>query len=102
MVEPPDLPALRSLLIVCVAWACFNQGLVFLFSFGPGFLVGRGLPRLDAAFITSLPLWIAILSIPVGTLLILLVLAIIAGVIAAIGPARRASRLDVLEALAYE
>jgi putative ABC transport system permease protein len=32
----------------------------------------------------------------------LLVLAVIAGVIAAIGPARRASRLDVLEALAYE
>ena len=32
----------------------------------------------------------------------LLVLAAIAGVLAAIGPARRASRLDVLEALAYE
>jgi len=29
-------------------------------------------------------------------------LAAIAGVIAAIGPARRAARLDVLEALAYE
>jgi putative ABC transport system permease protein len=43
-----------------------------------------------------------ILSIPVGTLIVLLVLAVIAGVIAAIGPARRASRLDVLEALAYE
>jgi putative ABC transport system permease protein len=42
------------------------------------------------------------LSIPWGTLLILLVLAAIAGVLAAIGPARRASRLDVLEALAYE
>ena len=42
------------------------------------------------------------LSIPVGTLLVLLVLAMVAGVIAAIGPARRASRLDVLEALAYE
>ena len=42
------------------------------------------------------------LSIPVGTLIALLVLAIIAGVVAAIGPARRASRLDVLEALAYE
>jgi putative ABC transport system permease protein len=42
------------------------------------------------------------LSIPVGTLLVLLVLAMIAGVVAAIGPARRASRLDVLEALAYE
>jgi putative ABC transport system permease protein len=43
-----------------------------------------------------------ILSIPVGTLIGLLVLALVAGVVAAIGPARRASRLDVLEALAYE
>ena len=43
-----------------------------------------------------------ILSIPVGTLIVLLLLAIVAGVLAAIGPARRASRLDVLEALAYE
>jgi putative ABC transport system permease protein len=42
------------------------------------------------------------LKFPVATLLILLVLAAIAGVLAAIGPARRASRLDVLEALAYE
>ena len=42
------------------------------------------------------------LSYPVLTLVVLLVLAAIAGVIAAIGPARRASRLDVLEALAYE
>jgi putative ABC transport system permease protein len=42
------------------------------------------------------------LKFPVGTLLILLVLAAVAGVLAAIGPARRASRLDVLEALAYE
>jgi putative ABC transport system permease protein len=42
------------------------------------------------------------LSIPVGTLILMLVLAMVAGVIAAIGPARRASRLDVLEALAYE
>jgi putative ABC transport system permease protein len=42
------------------------------------------------------------LSYPVGTLLVLLVLAALAGVIAAIGPARRASRLDVLRALAYE
>ena len=38
-----------------------------------------------------------VLAIPVGTLL-----AIVAGVLAAIGPARRASRLNVLEALAYE
>jgi len=42
------------------------------------------------------------LSYPVATLILLLVLAAIAGVVAAIGPARRASRLDVLQALAYE
>ncbi|MGH2984378.1 MAG: ABC transporter permease [Solirubrobacterales bacterium] len=42
------------------------------------------------------------LTIPVPTLLLLLVLAAIAGVLAAIGPARRAARLDVLQALAYE
>jgi putative ABC transport system permease protein len=42
------------------------------------------------------------LSFPVGSLLILFVLAALAGVLAAIAPARRASRLDVLEALAYE
>jgi len=43
-----------------------------------------------------------VLEIPVVTLLMLFVLAIVAGVLAAVGPARRASRLDVLEALAYE
>jgi putative ABC transport system permease protein len=42
------------------------------------------------------------LSYPVGTLITFLVLAAVAGVVAAIGPARRASRLDVLRALAYE
>jgi len=42
------------------------------------------------------------LSIPLDTLALLLVLAAIAGVLAGIGPARRASRLDVLESLAYE
>jgi putative ABC transport system permease protein len=43
-----------------------------------------------------------VLSFPFGTLFVLLVLAALAGVLAAIGPARRASRMDVLQALAYE
>ena len=43
-----------------------------------------------------------VLKFPVVTLIVLLILAAIAGVLAAIGPARRASRLDVLKALAYE
>jgi putative ABC transport system permease protein len=42
------------------------------------------------------------LSFPVGTLVILLILAGLAGVLAAITPARRASKLNILEALAYE
>jgi len=42
------------------------------------------------------------LSYPVGSLVVLLVLAALSGVLAAIAPARRASRLDVLESLQYE
>jgi putative ABC transport system permease protein len=42
------------------------------------------------------------LSYPVGQLIAMLVFAAIAGVLAAIPPARRASRLDVLRALQYE
>jgi putative ABC transport system permease protein len=43
-----------------------------------------------------------VLSIPVGTLAILLLVAALAGVIAAQAPARRAGKLDLLEALASE
>ena len=42
------------------------------------------------------------LSYPVGSLVVILVIAALAGVLAAIQPARRASRLDVLESLQYE
>jgi putative ABC transport system permease protein len=42
------------------------------------------------------------LSYPVGSLIVLLVLAALLGVLAAIPPARRASRLDVLKSLQYE
>ena len=42
------------------------------------------------------------LAYPVGQLIFILILAALAGVLAAIGPARRASKLDVLDALAYE
>jgi putative ABC transport system permease protein len=42
------------------------------------------------------------LSYPVGSLVVLLVMAGLAGVLAAILPARRASRLDVLQSLQYE
>jgi len=42
------------------------------------------------------------LSYPIGSLVVLLILAALLGVLAAIPPARRASRLDVLDSLHYE
>ncbi len=41
-------------------------------------------------------------TVPVGTLIVFVIAAVIAGLIAAIWPARRAGRLNVLEALSYE
>ena len=41
-------------------------------------------------------------TIPVGTLIVFVIAAMIAGLIAAIWPARRAGRLNVLEALSAE
>ena len=43
-----------------------------------------------------------VLSYPVGSLIVLMVVAAVLGVVAAIVPARRASRLDVLQSLQYE
>jgi putative ABC transport system permease protein len=42
------------------------------------------------------------LSYPIGSLIVLLIFAALLGVLAAIPPARRASRLDVLDSLQYE
>ena len=42
------------------------------------------------------------ISVPTGQLVILLIVAVIAGLLAAILPARRAARLDVLQAIATE
>jgi putative ABC transport system permease protein len=44
----------------------------------------------------------AAFTIPVGTLIAFIIAAIGVGIVAAIFPARRAGRLNVLEALQYE
>jgi putative ABC transport system permease protein len=41
-------------------------------------------------------------SLPIGSLIAFFIVAIVAGILAAILPARRAARLNVLEALQYE
>jgi putative ABC transport system permease protein len=43
-----------------------------------------------------------VFSLPVGSLVVFALAAVLAGMLAAILPARRASRLNVLEALQYE
>jgi putative ABC transport system permease protein len=64
-----------------------------------GLPLGIGL----AALVTqSLSKYGVSFSLPVGTLVVFTVVAIIAGVLAAIAPARRAARLNVLNALQYE
>jgi putative ABC transport system permease protein len=73
--------------ITAMIGAVLGSGLGVLFAV----LVSR--PLADEGFVLKFP-W--------ATLIALLVLAAVAGVIAAIGPARRASKLDTLEALAYE
>jgi putative ABC transport system permease protein len=62
-----------------------------------GIPVGMGLAELFDRALRDVPF-----AVPWGTLVVFIVAAIIVGLIAAIFPARRASRLNVLEALQYE
>jgi putative ABC transport system permease protein len=66
-----------------------------------GALIGMGLGLVLSLLVTrAIPDFK--LAIPVGSLIVLVIAAAVAGVLAAILPARRASRLNVLESLAYE
>ncbi len=69
-----------------------------------GGILGLVIGVIGAILVTELALSGSgyVLSIPIGTLLLLLVLAALAGLLAAQLPARRAARLDVLSALASE
>jgi putative ABC transport system permease protein len=69
-----------------------------------GGVFGLVIGVLGAVLVTSLTLSSSgyVQAIPVGTLVILLLVAALAGLLAAQIPARRAARLDVLGALASE
>jgi putative ABC transport system permease protein len=54
------------------------------------------------ALLVGVAIKYAAFTVPVGTLVIFVIAAILAGLIAAIFPARRAARLNVLRALQYE
>ncbi len=63
---PPPL-VLAPVIVAGVMWGSFNAGLVTYFSFVPAFLVeGRGMTMADAGGLTSLALWVGMVSIPFG------------------------------------
>ena len=66
---------------------------------GLGIAAGLGLAAIVTSVFSDEGLTFAV---PAGSLVVLTIVAALAGVLAAIVPARRASRLDVLTALAYE
>jgi putative ABC transport system permease protein len=66
---------------------------------GLGIALGLGLAAIVTSVFSDEGLTFAI---PAGSLVVLTVVAAVAGILAAIAPARRAARLDVLTALAYE
>ncbi|HWN21041.1 MAG TPA: FtsX-like permease family protein [Gaiellaceae bacterium] len=68
-----------------------------------GAALGIGVGLFLAAITTlALSQYGIVFAVPVGTLAVFVFVAILAGMLAAILPARRASRLNVLEALQYE
>jgi putative ABC transport system permease protein len=68
-----------------------------------GAALGLGLGVFLAALVTqALSKYDVAFSLPVMTLVAFTVVAVLAGIAAAIMPARRASRLNVLDALHYE
>jgi putative ABC transport system permease protein len=68
-----------------------------------GGVLGMGVGIFMAALVTTALSDVDVtFTLPVGTLVAFLVVAVLAGIVAAVLPARRASRLNVLEALQYE
>ena len=52
-----------------IVWGLFNASYVVFLSFAPGFLVSRGIAVGAAGAITSLAIWVTLVSVPLGGLL---------------------------------
>lgn len=78
---------LSESVITCAIGGIIGIGVGLLF----GYLIARGLENEGLVF-----------SVPVTTIIVVFILAIVAGVVAALAPARRAAKLQPLEALQYE
>ena len=58
--------ALIALLLAGIIWAFYNAALAMIFSFAPIFLIEKGWSMVSASAATSIVLWLAVISIPIG------------------------------------
>ena len=58
--------ALIALLLAGIIWSFYNAGLAMIFAFAPIFLLEKGWSLLSANSTTSIVLWLAVISIPIG------------------------------------
>jgi len=65
----PDRNALMAVIVAGLIWGLFNVGFATVFSFGPSMLADRGWSAAAAGSITSIVLWLAVVSVPLGGLL---------------------------------
>ena len=62
----PDRNALVAVSVAGLIWGLFNAGLAAVFSFGPSMLAERGWSAAAAGSVTSIVLWLAVISVPLG------------------------------------
>jgi MFS family permease len=65
----PAVPALKAVVVAGCIWGLFNASLGMVFGFGSTFLMERGWSLAAAGSATSLVLWVATISVPLGGLL---------------------------------
>jgi MFS family permease len=64
-----DRNAVIAVIAAGLIWGLFNVGIAVIFSFGPSMLVERGWSLSAAGSATSIVLWLAVVSVPMGGLL---------------------------------
>ncbi len=58
--------ALTAVILAGTVWGLFNAGLAMVFSFGPSLLAERGWTVAAASSVTSIALWLVVVSVPAG------------------------------------
>ncbi|MBT7979090.1 MAG: MFS transporter [Rhodospirillaceae bacterium] len=52
--------------LVSIAWALYNASIILLVSFAPDILIGDGYSEVEARSVTSLFMWVSLVSAPLG------------------------------------